>query len=259
MTKIAKSLGLFALMCSFATVAKVYHVSINTRMFELGAYPEIRLNIVADEPDARNLKFVLRQSTGDEKLIVLQLNRFLVVLVGMKKVTDPMAKLLVQEHRGDRLYEIKNLPLFDDMDMTSVLANKPASTKAKEANTEEPTSTNTPVTQPTIPTKPTVSSVLKPASPENNVLKPTSSEDCTLDIQNETLWSTANRYAVQWKVSGYSAMLAIHDANPRAFANNRINALMKGSILYCPSKEVLARYPDPLEAKKIFTTRQARK
>jgi len=85
----------------------------------------------------------------------------------------------------------------------------------------------------------------------------TSSGECMLDYHNETLWRIANRYALEWQVSVYGAMLAIHDANPKAFAKNRINALKKDAILTCPSAEILARYPDAQGAKASFEDREA--
>ena len=51
MTKIAKSLGLFALVCSACVQAQVSHVSINSRMFDLGAYPKMRVNVITDNQD----------------------------------------------------------------------------------------------------------------------------------------------------------------------------------------------------------------
>ncbi|MGL5669179.1 MAG: FimV/HubP family polar landmark protein, partial [Shewanella sp.] len=114
MTKIAKSLGLFALVCSVCVQAQVSHVSINSRMFELGAYPKMRVNVITDNQDMTRLEFAVQQSGGEEKLMAEQLNRFLVLLTGVEDVTDPKARLLVREYRVDRWYEVKNLPLFDN-------------------------------------------------------------------------------------------------------------------------------------------------
>jgi len=86
MTKIAKSLGLFALVCSAAVQAQVSHVSINNRMFELGAYPKMRVNVISDNQDMTRLEFVLHQSSGEEKLMAEQLNRFLILLTGVEDV-----------------------------------------------------------------------------------------------------------------------------------------------------------------------------
>ncbi|MGL5666653.1 MAG: FimV/HubP family polar landmark protein, partial [Shewanella sp.] len=85
----------------------------------------------------------------------------------------------------------------------------------------------------------------------------TNSGDCLLDYHNETLWRIANRYAPEWKVNVYGAMLAIHDANPKAFSKNRINALKKDATLYCPSAEILSRYPDAQAARTSFEDREA--
>ncbi|MDG5901437.1 hypothetical protein E2650_16390 [Shewanella xiamenensis] len=350
MTKIAKSLGLFALVCS-AVQAQVSHVSINSRMFELGAYPKMRVNVISDSQDMTRLEFALHQSTGEEKLMVEQLNRFLVLLTGVEDVTDPKARLLVREYRVDRWYEVKNLPLFDNTssatssvsqaknavvksskaakaetsqlaassaksDKTTVKSTKvvqevnlvtaeadvaPVIVAAVTANVAAPrasgftfpedkpdakaSSASSLSTEPSIAKPSTEPSAAQVSSANADMAKAdksingidvseaktaevtkiasstnanaTSSGECMLDYHNETLWRIANRYAFEWQVSVYGAMLAIHDANPKAFAKNRINALKKDATLTCPSAEILARYPNAQAAKASFEDREA--
>ncbi|TVL23669.1 histidine kinase [Shewanella xiamenensis] len=350
MTKIAKSLGLFALVCS-AVQAQVSHVSINSRMFELGAYPKMRVNVISDSQDMTRLEFALHQSTGEEKLMVEQLNRFLVLLTGVEDVTDPKARLLVREYRVDRWYEVKNLPLFDNTssatssvsqaktavvksskaakaetsqlaassaksDKTTVKSTKvvqevnlvtaeadvaPVIVAAVTANVAAPrasgftfpedkpdakaSSASSLSTEPSIAKPSTEPSAAQVSSANADMAKAdksingidvseaktaevtkiasstnanaTSSGECMLDYHNETLWRIANRYALEWQVSVYGAMLAIHDANPKAFAKNRINALKKDATLTCPSAEILARYPNAQAAKASFEDREA--
>ncbi|MEL4295684.1 FimV/HubP family polar landmark protein [Shewanella xiamenensis] len=351
MTKIAKSLGLFALVCSAAVQAQVSHVSINNRMFELGAYPKMRVNVISDSQDMTRLEFALHQSTGEEKLMVEQLNRFLVLLTGVEDVTDPKARLLVREYRVDRWYEVKNLPLFDNTssatssvsqaktavvksskaakaetsqlaassaksDKTTVKSTKvvqevnlvtaeadvaPVIVAAVTANVAAPrasgftfpedkpdakaSSASSLSTEPSIAKPSTEPSAAQVSSANADMAKAdksingidvseaktaevtkiasstnanaTSSGECMLDYHNETLWRIANRYALEWQVSVYGAMLAIHDANPKAFAKNRINALKKDATLTCPSAEILARYPNAQAAKASFEDREA--
>lgn len=384
MTKIAKSLGLFALMCSVCVQAQVSHVSINSRMFELGAYPKMRVNVIADNQDMTRLEFAVQQSGGEEKLMAEQLNRFLVLLTGVEDVTDPKARLLVREYRVDRWYEVKNLPLFDNASSaeSSVSQAKAAVVKSSKAAKAETTqlaassakSDKTPVKSTKVvqevnlvtaeadvapvasvvvaavttevaaaprasgftfpedksdvkasstssssvvasaeakaevaksePSKTEASkaemSTSEPSTPEvasgpavaqasadlprvdkskteidapevkageatatevktvsSTNAQSTNSGECLLDYHNETLWRIANRYAPEWKVSVYGAMLAIHDANPKAFSKSRINALKKDATLYCPSAEILARYPEAQAAKTSFEDREA--
>ena len=351
MTKIAKSLGLFALVCSAAVQAQVSHVSINNRMFELGAYPKMRVNVISDNQDMTRLEFVLHQSSGEEKLMAEQLNRFLILLTGVEDVTDPKARLLVREYRVDRWYEVKNLPLFDNTssatssvsqaktavvksskaakaetsqlaassaksDKTTVKSTKvvqevnlvtaeadvaPVIVAAVTANVAAPSasgftfpedkpdakasSASSLSTEPSIAKPSTESSAAQVSSANADMAKAdksingidvseaktaevtkiasstnanaTSSGECMLDYHNETLWRIANRYALEWQVSVYGAMLAIHDANPKAFAKNRINALKKDATLTCPSAEILARYPNAQGAKASFEDREA--
>jgi len=351
MTKIAKSLGLFALVCSAAVQAQVSHVSINNRMFELGAYPKMRVNVISDNQDMTRLEFVLHQSSGEEKLMAEQLNRFLILLTGVEDVTDPKARLFVREYRVDRWYEVKNLPLFDNTssatssvsqakiavvksskaakaetsqlaassaksDKTTVKSTKvvqevnlvtaeadvaPVIVATVTANVAAPrasgftfpedkpdakaSSASSLSTEPSIAKPSTEPSAAQVSSANADMAKAdksingidvseaktaevtkiasstnanaTSSGECMLDYHNETLWRIANRYALEWQVSVYGAMLAIHDANPKAFAKNRINALKKDAILTCPSAEILARYPNAQAAKASFEDREA--
>lgn len=389
MTKIAKSLGLFALVCSACVQAQVSHVSVNSRMFELGAYPKMRVNVITDNQDMTRLEFAVQQSGGEEKLMAEQLNRFLVLLTGVEDVTDPKARLLVREYRVDRWYEVKNLPLFDNASSavspvtqaktavvksskvaaaetsqlaassaksdttpvkstkivqevnlvtaeadvapvapvvvaavttevaatprtsgftfpedkseikasstssSSVVASDEAKPKAvksevtkPETSKSEPSKADMPTPEPSTTEVVSVQAVAQtPAdvpkvdkstttigSPEAKAAEATNAEakivssinanatnsgDCMLDYHNETLWRIANRYAPEWKVNVYGAMLAIHDANPKAFSKNRINALKKDATLYCPSAEILSRYPDAQAARTSFEDREA--
>lgn len=392
MTKIAKSLGLFALVCSACVLAQVSHVSVNSRMFELGAYPKMRVNVITDNQDMTRLEFAVQQSGGEEKLMAEQLNRFLVLLTGVEDVTDPKARLLVREYRVDRWYEVKNLPLFDNAssatssvsqaktavvkssktataephqlvtssaksdktpvkstkvvqevnlvtaeaevapvapivvaavttevaatprasgftfpeDKTEIKASstssssvvasdeaKPKAAKSEVTKSEpsksEPSKADMPTPEPSTTDVASVQAVAQAPfasadmvkidkstttidSPEVKAAEATNAEakivssinanatnsgECMLDYHNETLWRIANRYAPEWKVNVYGAMLAIHDANPKAFSKNRINALKKDAALYCPSAEILSRYPDAQAARTSFEDREA--
>lgn len=277
MTKIARLLGLLALMCSATAVAQVSHVSINSRMFELGAYPKMRLNVITDNQDMTRLEFVVHQSTGEEKLMAQQLNRFLILLTGVEDVTDPKALLLVREYRVDRWFEVKSLPVFGadktpepevaEPKLATTQITKPVvgSTAKTTLASAEPTAmapiaatdtTNTassPKGQSTLMDAPLTSTLTPHSNPNPSPSTALTSEECVLNYAaNETLWRIANRYAAQWEVNVYGAMLAIYDANPKAFAKNKINALKKNATLYCPTKEMLTRYADAGEAKAIF-------
>ncbi|MGL5046191.1 MAG: FimV/HubP family polar landmark protein [Shewanella sp.] len=112
MANIVKSLGLLTLLCSISSMAQVSHVSINSQMFELGAHPKLRVNVIADNQDMSRLAFVVQQASGEERLMVEELNRFLVLLIGVEDVKDSSAKLIVREYRLDRWYDVKSLNLF---------------------------------------------------------------------------------------------------------------------------------------------------
>lgn len=68
---------------------------------------------------------------------------------------------------------------------------------------------------------------------------------CVIDKRPEdNLWRVAVRNQKQLHTNVYGTMLAIFDANPQAFANNKIYLLMADSALVCPSEAILQQYQD---------------
>lgn len=351
-----KSLGLLALVCSAPSMAQVSHVSVNSRMFELGGYPKLRVNVIADNQDMSRLEFVVQQAGGEEKLMVEELNRFLVLLTGVEDVKDDKAKLLVREYRLDRWYEVKSINLFGETKLTSAALSMSAASGSKNtttalvqkradkvnvqpvkvaaestsvvgaktatvitaANIHVDTHVNTHVnTKPTVPAaevvtgfkfpeaadeqntqvaevkavaknsepvavkatsaetmKPepvisevvvteavkTTNSELKVNAAETSSTASQTPEHCQLTyLAGETLWRIANRYANDWDVSVYGAMLAIYEANPAAFSKNKINALKSNAALSCPSQMILAQHANAKEAQAMFEAKEAGK
>lgn len=364
MANIVKSLGLLALVCSAQSMAQVSHVSVNSRMFELGGYPKLRVNVIADNQDMSRLEFVVQQAGSEEKLMVEELNRFLVLLTGVEDVKDDKAKLLVREYRLDRWYEVKSINLFGEAKPTSAaltakaasgskntttalvpkradkvnaqsvkvaaestreLEAKPATAVIAAANTHVDTKPTVPVAEvvtgfkfpeaaneqntPVAEVKPVVE-ISEPVAAKTTLVEavmsepvavkttpaetvvpetvmskivatetvkttnselqvnaaetsPTASqtpEHCQLTyLAGETLWRIANRYANDWDVSVYGAMLAIYEANPAAFSKNKINALKSNAALSCPSKMILAQHANAKEAQAMFEAKEAGK
>lgn len=349
MANIVKSLGLLALVCSAPSMAQVSHVSVNSRMFELGGYPKLRVNVIADNQDMSRLEFVVQQAGSEEKLMVEELNRFLVLLTGVEDVKDDKAKLLVREYRLDRWYEVKSINLFGEAKPTSAaltakaasgskntttalvpkradkvnaqsvkvaaestreLEAKPVTaviavanthvdtpptvpaaevvtgfkfpeavneqnisvTEAKPvAKTSEPVAVKTTPAETVVPetvmskivateTVKTTNSELKANATETSPTASQTPEHCQLTyLAGETLWRIANRYANDWDVSVYGAMLAIYEANPAAFSKNKINALKSNAALSCPSKMILAQHANAKEAQAMFEAKEAGK
>ncbi|MCS6210860.1 fimbrial protein FimV [Shewanella baltica] len=364
MANIVKSLGLLALVCSAQSMAQVSHVSVNSRMFELGGYPKLRVNVIADNQDMSRLEFVVQQAGSEEKLMVEELNRFLVLLTGVEDVKDDKAKLLVREYRLDRWYEVKSINLFGEAKPTSAaltakaasgskntttalvqkradkvnaqsvkvaaestreLEAKPATaviaaanahvdtkptvpvaevvtgfkfpeavneqnisvteakpvaktsepvdvkTTAVEALMSESVAVKTTPVETVVPetvmsevvateTAKTTNSELKANAAETSPTASQTPEYCQLTyLAGETLWRIANRYANDWDVSVYGAMLAIYEANPAAFSKNKINALKSNAALSCPSKMILAQHSNAKEAQAMFEAKEAGK
>ncbi|MCU8030489.1 FimV/HubP family polar landmark protein [Shewanella sp. SM73] len=334
MANIVKSLGLLALVCSAPSMAQVSHVSINSRMFELGAYPKLRVNVIADNQDMSRLEFVVQQASGEERLMVEEINRFLVLLTGVEDVKDSSAKLLVREYRLDRWYDVKSINLFGTAKPASAALTTKAVSDTKNTTiagapksadkvgikpvkvvaepkplaevTPAATAANTQSKVPTVEvvtgfrfpeaankkntsateinafaktsetiavekgavenaaTETVVPEIVKTANNEQkqNIAETASQtpEHCQLTyLAGETLWRIANRYAKDWDVSVYGAMLAIYEANPVAFSKNRINALKSNAVLSCPSKMILDQHSDAKEARAVFEAKEAGK
>ena len=76
---------------------------------------------------------------------------------------------------------------------------------------------------------------------------------CMLDFDGtETLWRVASRYAESRHTHVYGAMLAIFEANPKAFNRGNIRHLRRDAKLHCPSSRLLQSYGDKTAAKEKF-------
>ncbi|WP_372871533.1 FimV/HubP family polar landmark protein [Shewanella sp.] len=223
--------------------ARLSHVSINKSQFTLGEHPRLRVNIVSERSDFSRLEFVVRQSKGEEKLMVEPLNNFMLLLTGVENVSDSAAQLVVREYVVNQWREAKVIPLFSEAKGLVPLTPKPrpqaqvpvkvaavsGNLSASASNTQTPQIKSAPVTD---------------NEPE---------ESCSVDYQQgETLWRIASRYAPRWNTNVYATMLALFDANPKAFNKGKIGGLKQNAKLDCPSPALLARYPDITDAKLVF-------
>ena len=76
---------------------------------------------------------------------------------------------------------------------------------------------------------------------------------CMLDFDGtETLWRVASRYAESRHTHVYGVMLAIFEANPKAFNRGNIRHLRRDAKLHCPSSRLLQSYGDKTAAKEKF-------
>ncbi|MFB2668645.1 hypothetical protein ACE02U_07630 [Shewanella xiamenensis] len=201
--------------------ARVEHVSLNQKMFMLGDLPLAKVNIVISEDSSidSGIEFYLVQKSGEEKLIVQQLNKFSLLLMGLDKVTDENAKIVVREWRN-----VKDIQLIhnEDKQDDNRLALKVLSSKV----------------------------VL---SDETNINLTKETAECVLNYDGqETLWRLGLNYGNLWGVNNYAAMLAIFHDNLHAFSRMNIKGLKKDAFLKCPSEETLDMYKLKRDAKEIF-------
>ncbi len=258
--------------------AETAHVSINQRMFELGHLPMLKVNVVADSEDMTRLEFIVRQRGASEKLMVQPINRYMVLLLGIDEVTDKQAELLVREYRINRWHELKRLPLFDTsvpvalrsnrarvfgelMPSESPRAEVPAtavSSKVVPSSAVQAQRVKAVAGQPqSEPQSLGVSSASQAVAAPGLQVKAlpieTREPGCMLDFDGtETLWRVASRYAQSSHTHVYGAMLAIFDANPKAFSRGNIRNLRSDAKLHCPSSSLLQSYGDKTAAKEKF-------
>ncbi len=271
-------LMLVLMLLTSVTRAETAHVSINQRMFELGHLPMLKVNVVADSEDMTRLEFIVRQQGAAEKLMVQPINRYMVLLLGIDEVTDKQAELLVREYRINRWHELKRLPLFDTSVPVALRSNRArvfgeqmpsesqraavqATTGASEAvqlsAVQAQRVQEVAVQADAEPQSPGMSSASQAvAAPDSQVKAPPiekREQGCMLDFDGtETLWRVASRYAENNHTHVYGAMLAIFEANPKAFSRGNIRNLRSDAKLHCPSSRLLQSYEDKAAAKEKF-------
>ncbi|TVL11191.1 hypothetical protein AYI82_04160 [Shewanella algae] len=271
-------LMLVLMLLTSVTRAETAHVSINQRMFELGHLPMLKVNVVADSEDMTRLEFIVRQQGAAEKLMVQPINRYMVLLLGIDEVTDKQAELLVREYRINRWHELKRLPLFDTSVPVALRSNRArvfgeqmpsesqraavqATTGASEAvqlsAVQAQRVQEVAVQADAEPQSPGMSSASQAVAALDSQVKAPPIEKrepgCMLDFDGtETLWRVASRYAENNHTHVYGAMLAIFEANPKAFSRGNIRNLRSDAKLHCPSSRLLQSYEDKAAAKEKF-------
>ncbi|MGK0408621.1 MAG: FimV-like protein [Shewanella psychromarinicola] len=142
---------------------------------------------------------------------------------------------------------------------TSVVATQPVSTNGSINSIDRKTSESNQqlaiIDKTQIVPQPTpVNKVAKTSAPAKKDMQ-TDGQDkiCVIDKSpQDTLWRVADRYYRQWQISVFGAMLAIYDANPNAFADDKIYLLMADSRLKCPSRVILNQYQNSSEAQVTY-------
>ncbi len=241
-----------------AAPSKVSHVSINAQQFILGGYPKFRLNIVSGHTSLDKMQFVLMQSSGEERLMAKPINNFLLLVSGVEDVVDPGATLIIREYRVNKWREVKSFELFKGQELSPELAAhstfntatkkvvvvKPAAqTKTAQKTTDQHLSESAQTTG-IIVTKQQVSDEYRSALVDTS---------CTLTYTPDmTLWRIGTQQSKEWGISTYGAIVAIFEANTRAFLKGRIDSLRADASLLCPSLALRDKYSDSKVAKAAF-------
>ncbi len=255
------SLALSLFLFSFIAQAALTHISINSRQFELGQHPKIKLNIVASSKDLSRLSIHLRQTNDDkesmEELMVQPISSFMLFAIGVEDVSDPKAKLIVSEYKGNSWRQFAVLPVFD-----SPFIKETAKTQIKiDKQKQLPKVVTQAVpklasSSQSVAEKPSTSRPSTTAKVLNNKPTPTMGH-CYIERQaSDTLWRIATRYQSEWDLNVYGVMMAIFDANPQGFSKQKIHLIRQDVTLACPSQEQLNQYGNKAQDKLRFEALQ---
>lgn len=234
--KIAMMLVFIAGSCifsSFDAQAQITHVSINQQLFTLGEHPKFRMNIVSDKSNYKKMQFIVQQGDSEEILIVKPINKFLLEAIGVEDVNDPSAVLVIKEYRVNKWRNVKSLPLF-----SGDARSKNVAVKAKPL-----------VLRNEVKVKQNRLVELQVSKSGEILTDP----NCSLEsLLGQTLWKIALQYRKEWRMTTYGAVVAIFEANPKAFSANNVSSLKADSQLFCPSNAVKDKYRDSQLAQDMY-------
>lgn len=252
---IIKFLLVFVLIYSQVLSAQVSHISINSRQFELGQPPVLKVNFIDKHLDLSLYQFAIKQTQDQNTIMQVLLaeviNAYLLHVQGDKAVIDSGAELVVSKLQNDHWTPIMALALFDAPISHRSAALIPAGIVPVMGDkiTEIPINSNTS----------TIVSSVKPTEVNMQKTQPYIEDNCTIKRSNaDTLWKIANRYKDQWNTNVYGAMLAIFEANLIAFSKQRIHLLLKDVPLICPTNTILAEYEDKSADRRVFEVIEAK-
>ena len=231
--------------------AQISHVSINEKQFILGGYPKFRLNIVSQDASLDKMQFVVRQTSGEERLMVKPINNFLLLVTGVEDVVDPSATLVIREYRVNKWRDVKVFTLFKGQQLSPELAAKSSAAHLSAENR----SSRAPSSSYEIATMSQTSAPLPTAKGKKSAQYRDALVDksCTLNYTPEmTLWRIGTKHSKEWGISTYGAMIAIFEANPKAFNQGEISGLRADVSLRCPSRALREKYSNSKEAKQTF-------
>ncbi|ABV35147.1 conserved hypothetical protein [Shewanella sediminis HAW-EB3] len=239
--------------------AQMTHVSINQQLFGLGDYPKLRVNIVSGHENLDKVQFIVRQTSGDERLMVKPINNFMLLLTGVDDVVDPSAQLIVKEYRVNQWHLIKTLALFTDEQIAKGFSAKTQpkpKPKAKQKQVKQKVEVESGVavsTKSTQNSKPASAALLAAQTSNTSTVAELTQDNCVLEYDgNQTLWRIGTQYSQEWEMGTYGAMLAIFEANPKAFNKGEISGLRADVALLCPSVPLKEKYRDNQMAKRIY-------
>ena len=222
----------FALL-STASIAQIKHISLHDIESSSEQAVSIKLNIV--EKKAKPLKFTLVSQNTEWPLEFKRLNEYMLRVKGSTPLKVP-ARINVYEKHAEQWLKVKEVPLSKER--ATLASDKTIITTATKPNDNFSTTS--------------IKNNIPPVVTQTGSNEP--AQQCLLSRKNnnETLWSIASRYKVNWNTDVYSAMIAIYETNLAQFNNQHIGQLKSGALLVCPSQQALAKLGDKKQMQQQF-------
>ncbi len=221
-------------LLSTAIKAQISHISLHDVESAFDKPFSVRLNIVEQAETQLQLQFILIQNNQQISLKPARLSRYMLRVTSTETLAEHAA-IYVYQLINNQWQKIEVIPVSGDPIFDHQVVLPTASQK------------RTPIIAKTSTTEPVNSKSLDSISTNS----PT--ESCMLKrVGNETLWSLATRYSLQWQIDVFSAMIAIYRVNINQFGNQHIGLLRNDVTLVCPSEAILEKVGDKAKMKSEF-------
>lgn len=235
---VQKKLSVFIVLLalfSASSFAKIKHISLHEIESSGDQAVSIKLNIV--EQRAKPIKFTLVSQNAEWPLEFKRLNDYMLRVKGSMALKSP-ARINVYEKNSSQWLKVKEVPLSKER--ATLSSDKTIITKAVKPNDSFAKTSH----QNDIP----------PVVTQTGINEQSPQCILTRKNNNETLWSIASRYKLEWETDVYSAMIAIYQDNLAQFKNQHIGQLISGGLLVCPSQQSLAKLGDKKQMQQQFKT-----
>ncbi|QBG37360.1 FimV/HubP family polar landmark protein [Litorilituus sediminis] len=240
---VQKKLSVFILLSalfSASSFAKIKHISLHEIESSGEQALSIKLNIV--EQRAKPIKFTLVSQNAEWPLEFKRLNDYMLRIKGSMALKLP-ARINVYEKNSSQWLKVKEVPLSKER--ATLASDKTIISSAIKPNDNFATTS--------------IKNDIPPVVTQTGINAQKQQCLLTRKNNNETLWSIASRYKLEWSTDVYSAMIAIYQSNLAQFNNQHISQLKSGALLVCPNPQSLAKLGGKKQMQQKFNALNNRK